>query len=116
MAYIQIDKVGLKGIAVCVPKTSEETTSLSFFSNEESQKFIMVTGVKRRRISNSETCTSDLCYHAAKNLLKDLRWATDDVDCINFVTQTFDYILPATSCILQHRLGLKQDVLALDIS
>lgn len=116
MAYIEIDKVNIKGIAVCVPKTSEEVTDFSAFSMKEAEKFVASTGIKRRRISTQETCTSDLCFHAAKSLLKDLRWATDDIDCIIFVTQTPDYILPATSCILQHRLALKNDVLAFDIS
>lgn len=116
MAIFQIERVSVKGIAACVPKTSEEVHGLPVFSDEEVVKFISGTGVERRRISDKNTTTSDLCYNAAIQLLSDLNWSAEDIDCLIFVTQTPDYILPASACILQQRLGLKQEILAFDIS
>ena len=116
MAVFQIDRVSLKGISACVPKKSEEVRHLSVFSEEEVEKFISGTGVERRRIADDDVTTSDLCYHAALQLLDNLDWTPEDIDCLIFVSQTPDYILPATACILQERLGLKQEVLAFDIS
>jgi len=74
------------------------------------------TGIKARRRADAETTSSDLCYHAAERLIEELGWAKDEIDAIVFVSQTPDYILPATSCLLQQRLGLSKDCYTLDIS
>lgn len=57
-----------------------------------------------------------MCYHAAEKIIKELNWEKASIDAIIFVTQTPDYILPASSCILQKRLGLSKDCYTLDIS
>jgi 3-oxoacyl-[acyl-carrier-protein] synthase-3 len=116
MAFSVIPDVSLKGVAACVPKTTLENSSFPFFSGDEAKKFIASTGVERKRIADDGICTSDLCFHAAEQLIKDLNWEKSGIDCIVFVTQTPDYYLPASSCILQHRLGLSNEVMAIDIS
>ena len=117
MAYLEVKNVEIKGIAACVPKLSEENiTSTVFPTSEDAKKFITSTGVERRRIADSETTTSDLCYLAAERLISDLNWDKESIDCLILVTQSPDYILPATSCVLQHRLKLKEECYALDIS
>ncbi len=117
MAQLIVRNVSIKGISACVPKTSEENRDLSvFFTTEEADKFISTTGVERRRKAEDDICTSDLCQRAAEQLLEELHWEKDSVDCLIFVSQTPDYILPATSCILQDRLGLSEECYALDIS
>ena len=57
-----------------------------------------------------------MCLHAAEKLIADLKWDKSDIECLILVTQTPDYILPATACILQNRLGLPEECYALDIS
>ena len=118
MAFQKISNVSVKGVSACVPKFKEDNKALSLFrSKEEGNKFIESTGVEfRRMVKDSGLCTSDLCYHAAKQLLEDMKWKPEEIDCLIFVSQTPDYILPATSCILQDRLGLPKDCYALDIS
>lgn len=116
MAYLDFPNVSLKGVSACVPKTILENKNLDIFTTEEAGKFIASTGVERRRVAGNDICTSDLCYHAGEKLLSDLDWKKCDIDCIIFVSQTPDYDLPATSCLLQKRLGLKDEVVSLDIS
>jgi 3-oxoacyl-[acyl-carrier-protein] synthase-3 len=116
MAYLFFPDVSLKGVSACVPRTIVENKNLPVFTTEEAGKFIASTGVERRRVAGNDTCTSDLCYYAGEKLLSDLGWDKNDIDCIIFVSQTPDYDLPATSCLLQKRLGLKNEVMALDIS
>lgn len=60
--------------------------------------------------------SSDLCFSAAEQLLEKLAWERSEIDCLIFVSQTPDYILPATACILQEKLGLGQHCVAFDIS
>jgi 3-oxoacyl-[acyl-carrier-protein] synthase-3 len=116
MAYIHAKNVKLSGLSACVPKTISENRNLSVFQDTDAGKFIASTGVERRRIANSQTTTSDLCFYAAEKLIEDLNWKKDEIGCLIFVTQTPDYILPASSCILQDRLKLSQECYSLDVS
>ncbi|NOU16865.1 MAG: ketoacyl-ACP synthase III [Bacteroidales bacterium] len=116
MAYLDVKNVRLSGISACVPKTIEENINYHLFQNDEALKFISTTGVERHRLANNQTTTADLCFHAAEQLLKDISWNKNEIDCLIFVTQTPDYILPASSCLLQDRLKLSTDCYALDIS
>ncbi|MDR0864341.1 MAG: ketoacyl-ACP synthase III [Candidatus Symbiothrix sp.] len=116
MALFSIKNVEIKGIACCVPSKEEKNSDISFLSKEEKEKLIASTGIENRRISTKAICSSDLCVAAAEKLIKDIQWNKDEIEVLIFVTQTPDYILPATSCILQDRLGLKESCYTLDIS
>lgn len=116
MAYQIIKNVSIAGITTCVPKNVEENTSLSFFKDDEAEKVILSTGIERRRIVNEGVTSGDLCCKAAEDLLQGLGWNKEDIDCLIFVSQTQDYILPATSCVIQGRLGLPNSCCCFDIS
>lgn len=116
MAFLHIPGVKLSGISACVPKTILENGEYHKFTSDEAEKFIAATGVERHRIAGRDVCTSDLCFQSAERLINDLKWSRSEINCLIFVTQTPDYILPATSCILQQRLGLDEGTIALDIS
>ena len=74
-----------------------------------------MTGVKERRISDKLT-TSDLGFAAAERLIADLQWNKSEIEALIFVSQTADYILPCTACILQDRLGLSKECYAADVT
>ena len=118
MAIVHCNNVAIKGIAACVPEHIEDNKTLSLLGgSDEAERFNGTTGVEfGHTVNGTGLCTSDLCFEAADRLLKELEWGSDEVDCLIFVSQTPDYILPATSCILQHRLGLSTDCFAIDIS
>ena len=118
MSFLNIPNVRISGIASCVPQKRIENRQSSLFgSSEDADRFIETTGIENRHVvGDLGICTSDLCYEAAEKLIAELNWNKSEVDCLIFVTQTPDYILPATSCILQERLGLSKDCYALDIS
>lgn len=116
MSFLSIPSVAITGISACVPKREEFCSDFPLFSEEESLNFSKTTGVISRRVASPEMCSSDLCFHAADKLLSDMQWDREEIDCLVFVTQTPDYHLPATSPLLQKRLGLSENCLALDIS
>jgi len=118
MAVLQTKNIRIKGLAACVPSYREDNKTLQLFNNEEeSARFIDTTGIEfRHMVKDSGLCSSDLCYEAAEKLIAELNWVKEEIDCLIFVSQTPDYILPATSCILQNRLGLPIDCYAMDIS
>ena len=119
MAFLEFRNVVIAGIAASVPKTiasnlhPQDSDSIS--SDYSPEAFVETTGVLERRVSEKLT-TSDLCYEAAEHLIGDLNWDKNDIEAIIFVSQTADYVLPATACILQDRLGLTKDCYAEDVS
>lgn len=114
MAFLDIKNVSIRGISACVPKHKEDIRDI--YKWEGVEDFIESTGVVSRRHADDSTTSSDLCYHAAEKLISDLGQDKSEIDALVFVSQTHDYILPATSCILQGRLGLSKDCYTLDIS
>ena len=99
-----------------MPSTIEENINQPFFKEGEAEKVIASTGIERRRIAPKYVTASDLCYKAAEDLLSAIGWEKEHIDGLIFVSQSQDYLMPATSCILQHRLGLPISCLTFDIS
>ena len=119
MAFLEFKNVRIAGIAAGVPKNVSSNlhpTDKNMVSSDYSpEDYVKTTGVMERRTSRKLT-TSDLSYGAAEKLIVDLGWNKDEIDALVFVSQTPDYILPATACILQDRLGLNKECMAFDVS
>lgn len=116
MAFNQIEHVGFKGVSACVPKNIYSNKNYPLFSESEYEKFAANVGIRERRVVEEGVCTSDLCFEAASQLLDKLNWDRNSIDLLVFVSHTPDYKLPATSCILQDRLGLSNNCMTIDIS
>ena len=116
MAIFEVENVKIKGIAACVPSNVKYTEDLELFSENEANVFIQNTGISQRHVSDGKICASDLCFQASEIIMSELNWLKDDIDILIFVSQTADYILPASSNLLQNRLGLSKDCFCLDIS
>lgn len=116
MAVFAVPNVEIVGVGACVPSYIDRNADLPLLSEEEKDKLISSIGVEEKRIADDSVCTSDLCYQAAEKLIEDLKWDKKDIECLIFVSQTPDYILPATSCILQNKLSLSQECHTIDIS
>lgn len=117
MAYLQFEGVGITAMSAAVPKRvikNREYTEV--FSQEEANEIVDKTGIEERRFSDAETCSSDLCFVAAEKLIADNNINKEEIDLLVFISQTPDYRMPATSCTLQHRLGLPNSTIAFDIT
>ena len=117
MAYIQYEGVGITAMSAAVPKRvikNREYTEV--FSQEEANDIVEKTGIEERRFSDAETCSSDLCFAAAEKLIADNNINKEEIDLLVFISQTPDYRMPATSCTLQHRLGLPNSTIAFDVT
>jgi len=74
-------------------------------------------GIAERRVAGSDEYSSDLAVEAAERLLS--RWPPQirhSIDLFIFCTQTPDYVIPTTACIVQRRLNLSSSVAAFDIN
>jgi 3-oxoacyl-[acyl-carrier-protein] synthase-3 len=117
MPDISLAGTAIKGIACAVPlnrRTLEEVTQLA--GAEETAKILQNSGVRSRRVARPGVCASDLSFAAAQALLGNLGWDPATIEALVLVSQSFDYPAPATSCILQARLGLPKSCAAFDVA
>ena len=119
MAFVDFKNVRIAGISAGIPKfvaSNLHPLENDGVSSEYSpEAFVEATGVLERHVSNTLT-TSDLCFEAAEKLIADLQWDKSEIEALVFVSQTADYVLPATACILQDRLGLSRECYAEDVA
>lgn len=90
----------------------KETTA---FEPEEVDKVVKMAGVRTRHMASDRICSSDLCAAAARKVLERLHWEPASVDGLIFVTQSQDYLLPSTACLVQQWLGLPDTCAAFDV-
>ena len=74
------------------------------------------TGIDKRYIAAPNECSSDLAVAAAEKLFDKNNIDRQSIDYILFCTQTPDYPLPTTSCLIQDRLKLRTNVGAIDFN
>ncbi|WP_445715162.1 ketoacyl-ACP synthase III [Flavobacterium sp.] len=117
MANLSFSNIGITGLAAAVPKnTIDNYKYTQFFDEEDVKEIVDKVGIKERRFAPEGMCASDLCFAAAAQLIQDMKINKEEIDLLIFVSQTPDYKMPATSIMLQHRLGLGKHVAAFDIS
>ena len=117
MAMLQYKGVGITSMAACVPKTVINNYKYTdFFPEDQVKEVVNKIGVFERRFADEATCSSDLCYAAAERLITDNSIDREEIDLIVFISQTPDYRMPATSILLQERLGLSHSCIAFDIN
>ncbi|MBD0371680.1 MAG: ketoacyl-ACP synthase III [Pyrinomonadaceae bacterium] len=86
------------------------------FGDVEPSVILERTGIRVRRIAGREECASDLGVAAALHLFESGSIQPEEIDFLLFCTQSPDYLLPTTACIMQERLGLRTDCGAIDFN
>jgi 3-oxoacyl-[acyl-carrier-protein] synthase III len=104
-------------IAVHLPEKIENISQLALmFDKWDIEEIFAKTGVRNRHIAAPDECASDLGVAAAERLFKQHNIDRESIDFLLFCTQTPDYILPTTACLMQQRLGLPTSTGALDFN
>ena len=117
MAYLSFKGVGITALAAAVPKTIIDNYEYTqYFDAEQVKQVVDKVEIYERRFADENTCSSDLCFAAAKKLIEDNDIDKSEIDLLIFISQTPDYRMPATSVILQDRLGLPHSTIAFDIN
>jgi 3-oxoacyl-[acyl-carrier-protein] synthase-3 len=80
------------------------------------KKVLSGAGIRNRRVAAPEVCGSDLAYQAACELLDYHQIDRSTIDLLIHCTQTPDYFLPTTACVLHERLGLLPGCACFDIN
>ena len=105
----------LRDVAYYLPSRELSNAELaSQFPEWDVAKIAKKTGISSRRIAAEGECASDLAVEAARALFARGACRAEDIDFVLLCTQSPDYFLPTTACLVQERLGLPVSAGALD--
>ena len=80
------------------------------------EKIYSKLGIKERHISNENETASDMAVCAAEKLFQEYSLDKNEIDYLILCTQSPDYFLPTTACVIQAKLGLNTSIGAVDIN
>ena len=110
-------KAKIKAISYFLPEKKITNQDISDrFPCWSADKISAKTGIYQRRIAGKNETACDLASEAAKNLFNEYNIDPLEVDFLLLCTQSPDYFLPTTACILHNNLGLKNSCGALDFN
>jgi len=110
-------KAYIKGISCYLPEkvlTNEDL--LRDFPEWSIDKVASKIGISERHVAADNETSSDMAVSAAEKLFEEYTIDRKSIDFVLFCTQSPDYFLPASSCTIQSRLGLRTDIGALDFN
>ena len=110
-----INKAYIKGISYYLPErvlTNEEL--IKEFPEWSVEKVADKVGVYSRHIAAENETAGDMAEKAAMALFAEYSIKSSDIDFVLFCTQSPDYFLPSTACILQNKLSIPTSAGAFD--
>jgi 3-oxoacyl-[acyl-carrier-protein] synthase-3 len=97
--------VGIAGTGSYVPERVVPNAYFEKLVDTSDEWIVQRTGIETRRFAADDQATSDLALEAAKRALEAAGVKPEELDLVVLGTLTPDYLLPATACLVQDRLG-----------
>jgi len=111
------ERAAIKAIKSFLPANKLTNEQLAEqFGDWHASQILSKTGVAERGIAAANECASDLGVKAAQRLFAAGAAAPNEIDFLIFCTQTPDYFMPTTACLMQDALGLPTSCGAIDIN
>lgn len=110
-------KVYIKAINYALPEgvlTNEEVAAM--FPEWTVEKIEKKLGIKQRHITAENETASDIAIKAAEQMFENSGIKKEEIDYLIFVTQSPDYHLPTTACVIQKRMGLSHNLTSIDVN
>lgn len=116
MSFSHLHGFKVAGVSTCVPPNRVDNLEVGRdFDAVEVRKVVSMAGVRHRHIVSDQVTAVDLCTDAARRLIEQLGWAPESITGLIMVTQSPDYFLPSSSCVVHARLGLGDQCAAFDV-
>lgn len=116
-SFDKIMKACIKDISYYLPVTVVTNEDIvRDFPEWSVEKIASKVGVNKRHIAAVNETAADMAVEAAHKLFVQGKCNPADVDYLLFCTQSPDYFLPTSACIIQKKLGLRNNIGALDFN
>jgi 3-oxoacyl-[acyl-carrier-protein] synthase III len=110
-------KAKIQAISYYLPEQILSNEDLvSEFPEWSVEKIVSKIGILQRRISGKDEISSDMAVKAANKLFEENKIKPDNIEFIIFCTQSPDYFLPTSACIIQDKLGIPVKAGAIDFN
>lgn len=110
-------KAYLKGISYYLPeKVLSNEDLVEQFPEWSVSKIISKIGISERHIAGFDETAADMAVKAGEKLISEYSIDKNKIDYVILVTQSPDYFLPTTACLIQDRLGLPTSIGAIDVN
>jgi 3-oxoacyl-[acyl-carrier-protein] synthase-3 len=110
-------QAAVSAIEYYLPSKTSSTADLSAeFPEWPAEKIDEKTGIRERHIAAPGECASDMAVAAARKLFDSGQCRPDEIDYLLLCTQSPDYFLPTTACLVQDRLGIPTHAGAIDFN
>jgi 3-oxoacyl-[acyl-carrier-protein] synthase-3 len=107
----------IKALSVYIPERIITNEMIAEeFPEWSVKKIAEKVGINQRHVASEGECASDMAFCAAERLFEENHTDKSEIDYLLFCTESPDYLLPATACILQHKLNLSTSCAALDVN
>jgi 3-oxoacyl-[acyl-carrier-protein] synthase-3 len=107
--------VCINHISTYLPANKLSNADLARQFGMDEEQIFKNTQINNRYISNSNEISSDMAMKAGDILFKETGIEKSEIDFLIFCSEGFDYIAPASSCIIQHKLGLSTSIGCFDL-
>lgn len=107
----------IKAISYYLPEATLDNSELaSLYPGWSEEKIFEKTGITRRHIAGKNETACDMAEQAALKLFEEHSVDPDCIDYVLLATQSPDYFLPTTACVLQNKLKISKNAGALDFN
>lgn len=119
MANLSLNNAKISGIVTVVPQTEkciDDEIDNYGGNSKQIERIKKSIGLDKRRVTNEDTTTLDLCEQASIELISGLAINKSEIDGLVFVTQTPDHFQPNNASIIHGRLGLNVNCASFDVN
>jgi len=110
-------KTFIEGISYYLPETILSNEDIvKEFPEWSVEKINSKIGIKNRHVAKENETASDLAVNAAEKLFEEHKIDRNTIDYLIFCSQSPDYFLPTTACVIQDRLNLPTSIAAIDMN
>ncbi|MDR0870652.1 MAG: ketoacyl-ACP synthase III [Planctomycetaceae bacterium] len=107
----------IKSIAVYLPEHYLDNAELErCFSNWTEEKIVRKLGIQRRPIAAAGETSADMAVKAAEKFFEHTKYEPEGIGFVLFCTQSPDYLLPTSACLIHEKLGLPKSCGAMDFN
>ncbi len=114
MNFVKPKSIIIKGTGSYVPNKVVSNDDIAKIVDTSDEWIFERSGIRRRHFSENESA-SDMAAKAASRALEDAGVSAQDIDLVIVTTVTPDMMFPSTACLLQAKLGIRNNIPCFDL-
>ncbi len=116
MDFKKPNSIVISGTGSYVPEKVLTNNDLSEFLDSSDEWIFERSGIRRRHIAADGEAASDMALHASRNALEMAGIDASQIDLVVVTTVNPDMAFPSTACLLQAKLGIRNNIPCFDLS